>query len=337
MLSSIRNPTKVSSILNCVKASGGFSARRAFGDTISKNEFSMSNYDRTVNILRDFFQKKGWREVHMQHRRSIMAACEDPWTIVPYTFEGKKWPLPQTSQMWLEHELLTNPNVPGIYTLSTSYRQEPEPMPGRHEMIFPMFEFEGRGNYQDLRTLVKDLVVQLGLANRNNIKDISYNEACWMLDTDELGARDEETLRGLLGSDVYCINRFPERSSPFWNMKRDRAFSFHVDKNDQRGVTAESIALKTDVIIAGHETIGCAERETDVNFMRERFETISEGRYAEKIRREFGRDRVDQELEEFLGLEFFERYGGGIGLHRLINGMKKMGAFGSNSDFTEYI
>lgn len=296
----------------------------------------MENFDYTVGILRSFFRKKGWREVHMQHRRSIMAACEDPWTIVPYTFERTKWPLPQTSQMWLEHELLTNPNVPGIYTLSTSYRQEPQPMPGRHEMIFPMFEFEGKGDYKDLRILLKELLTDLGLARSVGRSDITYNEACWMLNTDAIEARDEKTLGGLLGSDVYRINRFPESTSPFWNMKRDRAFVFHVDKNDQRGVSPESIALKTDVIVAGHETIGCAERETDKDMMRERFETISGGRYAEKLRSEFGHERVNQELEEFLGLDFFPRYGGGIGLHRLINGMEKLGAF-NTPDFSSVI
>lgn len=332
MLSSVRNP-KVKAVLNLAKTS---SCGSSLSSNISKNEFSMRDFDYTVNILRNFFRRKGWREVHMQHRRSIMAACEDPWTIVPYRFERTKWPLPQTSQMWLEHELLTNPDVPGIYTLSTSYRHEPQPMSGRHEMIFPMFEFEGKGNYKDLKNLLGELLDSFGLARNVGRKNINYDEACWLLNTDIIEARDEKTLGKLLGSDVYCINRFPETTSPFWNMKRERSFVFQVDENKKRCVSSETFALKTDVIIAGHETIGCAERETDRDMMRERFETISDGNYAKKIRSEFGHERVDQELEEFLGLDFFPRYGGGIGMHRLINGMKNLGIF-NTPDFSSVI
>ena len=47
--------------------------------------------------------------------------------------------------MWLEYELLRNPDVPGYFCLSTSYRMEPNAVEGRHDTIFPMFEFECKG------------------------------------------------------------------------------------------------------------------------------------------------------------------------------------------------
>ena len=59
--------------------------------------------------LREFFEHKGWVEVHTQSRLSILAACEDPHTISTFNYGGQVWPLPQTGQMWLEHELLKNP------------------------------------------------------------------------------------------------------------------------------------------------------------------------------------------------------------------------------------
>ena len=34
-----------------------------------------------VKRLRNFFESKGWVEVHTQSRLSILAACEDPTTI----------------------------------------------------------------------------------------------------------------------------------------------------------------------------------------------------------------------------------------------------------------
>ena len=39
----------------------------------------------------------------------------------------------------------------------------------------------------------------------------------------------------------------------------------------------------------------------------------------------FGKERVLDELEEFLNLNFFNRSGGGIGISRLIRSLKKEG------------
>src|SRR5690625_4264142 len=60
--------------------------------------------------LRTFFLRKGFVEVHTQNRLSILAACENPHSIATYDYCGNVWPLPQTGQMWLEHELLTKPD-----------------------------------------------------------------------------------------------------------------------------------------------------------------------------------------------------------------------------------
>jgi len=85
------------------------------------------------------------------------------------------------------------------------------------------------------------------------------------------------------------------------------------------------VALKADVIIGGMETIGSAERETDVQTMKEQFYSISNGEYAELLFKLFGKDRVNLELFEFLTHDFKPRYGGGIGITRLIAGMEKAG------------
>ena len=72
-------------------------------------------FSKTVNTLRGFFLAKGFIEVHTQDRLSILAACEDPTTVATYEYEGSVWPLPQTGQMWLEYELLTKPELPGVF------------------------------------------------------------------------------------------------------------------------------------------------------------------------------------------------------------------------------
>jgi len=73
------------------------------------------------------------------------------------------------------------------------------------------------------------------------------------------------------------------------------------------------------------ETIGSAERASDVDEMREQFHTISDGEYSILLYNLFGQERVLKELDEFLSHDFFPRYGGGIGITRMISGMKKAG------------
>ena len=75
--------------------------------------------------------------------------------------------------------------------------------------------------------------------------------------------------------------------------------------------------------MGGMETIGSAARGTDVEEMREQFYTISEGGYAELLFNLFGKERVEEELNEFLAHDFIQRFGGGIGVTRMISAMKR--------------
>ena len=109
-------------------------------------------FHHAVSLMRGFFLSKGCIEVHPQNRRSILAACEDPDTIGTFDWRDEKRPLPQTGQMRLEYELLKQPDVPGFFCVSTSYRNEPNPVEGRHKTIFPMFEFEIKG---DMETMIQ--------------------------------------------------------------------------------------------------------------------------------------------------------------------------------------
>ncbi len=264
-------------------------------------------YSEVVNRLRSFFIKKGFLEVHTQDRLSILAACEDPTTVATFNYAGEVWPLPQTGQMWLEYELLTKPDVPGVFCVSTSYRNEQNPIPGRHKIIFPMFEFESKGSIEELRELERELVEHLGFKSEHGVVHKTYDEMASKYDTDDLSYLDEHKMEQDFGRVVF-LEHFPVRTSPFWNMR----------KNGDH-------AHKIDVIIAGNETIGSAERSTNPAEMREQFQTISDGKYAGLLYDLFGKERVERELEEFLSFDFFPRFGGGIGITRLIDGMKKYG------------
>ena len=79
----------------------------------------------------------------------------------------------------------------------------------------------------------------------------------------------------------------------------------------------DGIFDKIDVILFGQETIGSAVRSCDPVEMRKNFYTIENGKYADKLFQLFGKERVEKELEEFLSLDFFPRFGGGIGMTRL--------------------
>lgn len=259
-----------------------------------------------VNKMRQFFLQKNYVEVHTQNLRSILAACEDPTTISTYQYAGKVWPLPQTGQMWLEHVLLDNPEYEGTFCLSTSYRNEPNPVPGRHDLMFPMFEFESKGTVKDLQNMQVELLDHLGFEKTDgSYPEGDYLDMCTKYNTDELDHADEFKLQDDYG-EVFFLKNFPFYTSPFWNMKAD--------------FTTQQ-ANKIDVILAGQETIGSAERSCDKHEMREMFYTISDGQYKDILYREFTKERVDKELNDFLDRDFFPRYGGGIGVTRMIRAM----------------
>jgi aspartyl/asparaginyl-tRNA synthetase len=164
-----------------------------------------------------------------------------------------------------------------------------------------MFEFESRGNLNDLEILEAALLEHLGYGRSTSFPRLNYEDAAWKYGTDDISSQVELKIAADYGRAVFLKN-FPERTSPFWNMKRD----------------GQGHACKIDVILDGMETIGSAERSCDPIAMRQAFYSISNGGYAQKLFDLFGRERVEAELEDFLKLKFVPRYGGGIGMTRLM-------------------
>jgi aspartyl/asparaginyl-tRNA synthetase len=272
------------------------------------------SFSKVVNKLRTFCLKKNFREVSTQDRLSILAACEDPDTVATYNYIGEVWPLPQTGQMWLEYELLTKPDIPGVFCVSTSYRNEKNPVPGRHKLIFPMFEFELKGSIESLVQFETELLEYLGFGSHKTYHFKKYDELKNYYKTHELTYKHENKMQGDFGPVVFCTD-FPTYTSPFWNMKK---------KSDK-------YSRKIDVILQGNETIGSAERSTSIKEMAREFYTISDGKYSKKLFDLFGKDRVEEELNEFLSLDFFPRCGGGIGLTRLIDALKGIGVYATDT------
>ena len=267
-------------------------------------------FSQVVGKMRLFFIQKGFLEVHTQNRLSILAACEDPFNIATYEYAGNVWPLPQTGQMWLEYELLSQPEVPGFFCVSTSFRNEPNAQIGRHCMIFPMFEFELHGGLAALQALEEELLEYLGFGKAGEFPMGEYLEMAAHYGVEEISSVEEGKISGEFGP-AFFLKHFPEYTSPFWNMRR----------NAQN----PNVAEKIDVILHGMETIGSAERSCDADKMWDTFHTIENGRYAGRIFELFGKERVMAELDEFLSFEFFERSGGGIGVTRMIRAMQMSG------------
>lgn len=266
----------------------------------------MYEYNFVVNKMRGFFLNRGFLEVPVQSRVSILAACEDPETISRFKFSGTEWPLPQTGQMWLEYELLKNPEVPGVFCVSTSYRDEPHPIPGRHDKIFPMIEFESRGELADLLRFENELLKHLGFTSA--MQDVTYAQAAHFYHTRELRAEHETTMQQDFAPIVF-LTHFPFTSHPFWNMR-------HLGDN---------IFAKVDVVIHGMEAIGSAERSCNPQEMRYFFDHVSHGEYAKLLFGLFGKDRVEEELKQYLALPMTNRFGGGVGVTRMVRAMKLEG------------
>ena len=283
-----------------------------FFDLITAKEKEMTQlisptkFTHAIGLLRSFFLDKGFEEVHTQNRLSILAACEDPFNVATYNYAGQVWPLPQTGQMWLEHELLSSPSSKGFFCVSTSYRQEPNAIPGRHDIIFPMFEFEMPGDIDDLKKMEYELCEHLGFKKPTEKTYAEWQQHYGHANDYEMTADEEGKMYEEFGTTM--ITDFPEFTSPFWNMSRHEG-----------GATSKKI----DVILGGMETIGSAERSTDKDMMRDTFHTITNGEYSALLFKLFGKDRVEAELEKFLEFDFFPRVGGGIGMTRMIAALEK--------------
>jgi len=271
------------------------------------NAMDFKNYSKIINLMRDYFlNARGFIEVPSQSNLSILAACEDPRTVGQFVFSGKNYPLPQTGQIVLEEVLLQDPDLKGVYCLTTSYRDEPFPIEGRHDKIFPMFEFEGKGNINDLKKTEAELLKYLGF--EEEVVPVSYENSCKKYSVDNIGDGEEEKLSTDFGNFV-SLEKFPMRSHPFWNMK----------------YIGNGFFNKVDVILYGMETIGSAERSCDPDEMLRFFNTVSGGNYKKLLFNQFTEKRVMEELEYYLSLPMIPRYGAGIGITRMERAMKMAG------------
>jgi aspartyl/asparaginyl-tRNA synthetase len=169
-----------------------------------------------------------------------------------------------------------------------------------------MFEFEMPGDIDDLKKMEYELCEYLMFPKPEERTYADWQKHYQLASDYEMTAEEETKMFDEFGATM--ITDFPEMTSPFWNMSRH-----------ENGSTSKKI----DVILGGMETIGSAERSTDVEQMRDTFHTITDGAYSKLLFDLFGKERVEAELEKFLEFDFFPRVGGGIGMTRMIAALDK--------------
>lgn len=275
-------------------------------------------FDRIVSTIQAICKASGllwWQP----SEPSILAACEDPETLLSYyeLSTARVFPLQQTNQMWLEYALLSGirerADMPGLYCLTESYRDEIKQAQRHKDRIinkrFNMFEIEQQGGYQKFIALFIDILIALGVKS-SHIEKVSYKKACTLLKQDPesyiLTDADEVWLNQNVAPCVLlCF--FPERTNPFWNMH----------------MLHDGTAAKFDLILGGMECAGGAERSTDIPLQEKRFYTMPG--YKERLYSEFGQDRVLKELDYYFSLltPLSVRSGCGIGLSRLAAGLQR--------------
>lgn len=282
------------------------------------------HYDYLMKKIRGYFEEQGLTECYLMDSPAIMSACEEHTSIVPYYLGGTKYPLNQTTQMALEHLYMTEKNFTdnkynGYYGMCNSVRWEVNPVQGRHSStgIFPLLECEAGWDQREMINFQKGLLRAIGIKpfQGDDFVEIEYKDACLKYQVEEIGHEEEKKLCKDFNSPAVFLTNFTLNSNPFWNMKK-----------------VDDYVLKVDVII-GHpdfspkEIIGSSERSTNVQEMRDMFHTVSNGDYCKKLYEEFGFERVEKELEEYLALPFRQRSGMGIGMTRLVYACQTLGIF----------
>jgi hypothetical protein len=134
-------------------------------------------------------------------------------------------------------------------------------------------------------------------------KEVDYNDVSQKLGVNRIGKKEQN----ILGKEnkILFIKNFPHDNEVFWNVR-----------------ISDNIAKKVDVILYGEKVIGSYEKNCDKDQMKDMFSDMYEGKYIKTLYDNYGKERVDQDFEEFIDREHFPRYGGSIGIDRMTRAMK---------------
>lgn len=316
-----------------------------------------TDYGKSIKLVQSFFEQEGLQHTYAMNDMRLMAACEDANNIAITELGGHNQALMQTGQMALEADITGNLEVQniihnvnnnllkigdlvrlktlssrgniyaiecveqlennitpkplelpkGYFAHNTSIRNESRAGDGRREFKFPLTEFEFQNEneesgFDELVEFLSKLFVHLGF---DTPKLVYYEEECQKFGVEMIEDKEEQLLCDKYGS-VVLLGKFPLRTDPYWNM-RHAGFGIYD---------------KIDVIVHGFESAGTAVRSCNVSEMRDQIVLQDKGNYIRTMYQFFGNQRVEEEIEEYLDYKFIPRCGGGLGMSRIIRGMK---------------
>ena len=110
---------------------------------------------------------------------------------------------------------------------------------------------------EELASLEADILKHLGFAEPVVVE---YDAVCAEYGGVPILEDEHESRMWKEKGPIVSLQMFPERTSPFWNMRCA-----------QRDLSGNGLYNKIDVIMYGQETIGSAERSCDTEEMRKTF------------------------------------------------------------------
>lgn len=233
----------------------------------------MKRYNIVIHRLREFCDKLNFIELFTQNKLGILTVCDDPKAMCTFNYGGYVWPLPQSNIIWLEHELLTNQDLTGIYSICTMYKNDPDYTKKNIENVFeadivtPKFEFVTFGQYSDIIATIVNLLRELGFLEKyvfTNYNHIAKRRGSKELTIDDLAPSKQVTF----------VEYIPIKK---WGMK-----------------------YTTKVYIQQKEILVLSEHLTESNELLETFLTLDDGHLSNYLYAQFSKERVDDELFKFI-------------------------------------
>lgn len=240
----------------------------------------------------------------------------------------------------LDYELLKNPNCRGLYNLNSN----------------PSLEFVGRGSLANMRELLSELMQMLGFQAP---KTLLYEDMCARYQCTLLGPVHELLMQQEFGN-VLSLEIFPERTWPFWNTRcQENEIKYHVGSMEQQreaikyqNLQEQVEKIKQDgnafvclqdksynqmeILLYGKRAVVSSERCTDPKSLEERFYRYADRIYSLSLFNQYGKDKINQELENFLALPMEPYFGGTIHLNVLMRAMRFANLLNNNQKIELY-
>lgn len=223
-----------------------------------------------IRRLRDILNRLKFVEVCVHGELNTLAACDNPRAMCTFNHNGYTWPLPQSCLVALEH-ILYEPKTgtdtsKGVFTVCASYRADSDGDGGRLALR-PKVEVAAFGEYSDMRDTAVTLLQELGFLGKYRF--VNYIQHA------RGNAWDPNVVSDILK---------PETVTFIEDIPHYRWDANHVSK-----------------VYCGHtELITVAEHTVESDKLLRAFLTFDEGRLSNHLYAQFGKERVDNDLFEFM-------------------------------------